>query len=148
MPVERTLSIIKPDAIAKNLIGAINLRFEKNGLRIAAAKMMHLSQNQAEAFYSVHKERPFFSSLVKFMSSGPVLVQVLEGDNAIALNRQVMGATNPKEAVAGTIRADFADSIDHNAVHGSDAPETAKQEIAFFFRPEEIVMYVEATELA
>lgn len=138
MPVERTLSILKPDAVAKNLIGEINQRFEKTGLRIAAAKMMHLSQAQAEAFYGVHKERPFFGALVKFMCSGPVLVQVLEGDNAIALNRQVMGATNPKDAAAGTIRADFADSIDHNAVHGSDGVDTAKEEISFFFKPEEI----------
>jgi len=147
MPIERTLSIIKPDAVAKNLIGEINRRFEKTGLRIAAAKMVHLSQRQAEAFYDIHKERPFFVSLVKFMSSGPVLVQVLEGDNAIALNRQVMGATNPKEAAAGTIRADFADSIDHNAVHGSDAPETAKQEISFFFKPEEIFHSVNLKDL-
>ncbi|HSW71410.1 MAG TPA: nucleoside-diphosphate kinase [Gammaproteobacteria bacterium] len=147
MSFERTLSIIKPDAVAKNLIGEINRRFEKTGLRIAAAKMMHLSQSQAEAFYGIHKDRPFFASLVKFMSSGPVLVQVLEGRNAIALNRQVMGATNPKEAAAGTIRADFADSIDHNAVHGSDAPETAKQEIAFFFQPEEIFQSVNIKDL-
>ncbi len=147
MSVERTLSIIKPDAVAKNLIGEINRRFEKTGLRIAAAKMLHLSKNQAEAFYSVHKERPFFPALVSFMSSGPVLVQVLEGDNAIALNRQIMGATNPKDAVAGTIRADFADSIDHNAVHGSDGPDTAKQEISFFFKPEEIFTPVNIKDL-
>ncbi len=144
---ERTLSIIKPDAVAKNLIGEINRRFEKAGLRIAAAKMMHLSNSQAQAFYNVHKERPFFSALVKFMSSGPVLVQVLEGKNAIALNRQIMGATNPKDAAADTIRADFADSIDHNAVHGSDAPETATQEIAFFFKPEEIFQSVNIKDL-
>ncbi|HVY53103.1 MAG TPA: nucleoside-diphosphate kinase [Gammaproteobacteria bacterium] len=148
MPKERTLSIIKPDAVAKNLIGEINSRFEKNGLRIAAAKMMHLSQAQAEAFYGVHKERPFFAALVKFMCSGPVLVQVLEGDNAIAMNRQIMGATNPKEAAPGTIRADFAESIDHNAVHGSDGPETAKQEIAFFFKPEEVFQHVDITAIA
>lgn len=145
---EKTLSIIKPDAVSKNVIGEIISRFEKGGLRIAAARMMHLSKKQAEDFYAVHKERPFFSALVNFMSSGPVLVQVLEGNNAIALNRQIMGATNPKDAAPGTIRADFADSIDHNAVHGSDAPETAKQEIAFFFKPEEICAYVAEGELA
>src|SRR6187399_1876763 len=127
MSKERTLSIIKPDAVAKNVIGEIISRFEKGGLRIAAAKMMRLSKTQAEQFYAVHSERPFFGALVGFMSSGPVLVQVLEGDNAIALNRQIMGATNPKDAAAGTIRADFADSIDHNAVHGSDSADTAKQ---------------------
>lgn len=148
MTKERTLSIIKPDAVAKNLIGEINRRFEKNGLRIAAAKMLHLSQAQAEAFYGVHKARPFFGALVKFMCSGPVLVQVLEGDNAIAMNRQIMGATNPKEAAPGTIRADFAESIDHNAVHGSDAAETAKEEIAFFFKPDEIFHHVDITEIA
>lgn len=148
MKTERTLSIIKPDAVAKNVIGQIISRFEKGGLRVAAAKMMHLSKHQAEQFYSVHKERPFFPALVSFMSSGPVLVQVLEGENAIALNRQIMGATNPKDAAAGTIRADFADSIDHNAVHGSDAPETAKQEISFFFKPEEILAHVKESELA
>lgn len=148
MTTERTLSIIKPDAVSKNVIGEIISRFEKGGLRIAAAKMMHLSKKQAEEFYSVHKERPFFAALVSFISSGPVLVQVLEGENAIAMNRQIMGATNPKDAAPGTIRADFADSIDHNAVHGSDAPETAKQEIAFFFNPEEIYAYVAESELA
>lgn len=147
MSIERTLSIIKPDAVAKNLIGEINRRLEKNGLRIAAAKMMHLTQAQAEGFYNVHKERPFFSALVKFMSSGPVLVQVLEGENAIAMNRQIMGATDPKNAAPGTIRADFAESIDHNAVHGSDGPETAKQEIAFFFKPEEIFNYIDIKEI-
>lgn len=147
MATEKTLSIIKPDAVAKRLIGEINRRFEKAGLQIVAAKMMHLSKKQAQDFYAVHKERPFFSGLVNFMSSGPVLVQVLEGENAVALNRQIMGATNPKEAAPGTVRADFADSIDHNAVHGSDAADTAKQEIAFFFKPEEIVKYVKATEL-
>lgn len=147
MPIERTLSIIKPDAVAKHAIGDIISRFEKGGLRVAAAKMLHLSKAQAEEFYAVHKERPFFSGLVSFMSSGPVLVQVLEGENAIARNRQIMGATNPKDAAPGTIRADFAASIDHNAVHGSDAEETAKQEIAFFFQPEEITAYVKENEL-
>lgn len=148
MPIEKTLSIIKPDAVAKNVIGEIISRFEKGGLRVAAAKMMRLSKTQAEQFYAVHKERPFYPALVSFISSGPVLVQVLEGENAIALNRQIMGATNPKDAAPGTIRADFADSIDHNAVHGSDAPDTAKQEIAFFFKPEEILVYVTENELA
>jgi nucleoside-diphosphate kinase len=148
MTVERTLSIIKPDAVAKSVIGQINARFEKAGLRIVAAKMLHLSKKQAQEFYAVHKERPFFGGLVGFMSSGPVLIQVLEGENAIAMNRQIMGATNPKEAAAGTVRADFADSIDHNAVHGSDSAENAKQEIAFFFQPEEIVTYVKTAELA
>lgn len=142
MPIERTLSIIKPDAVAKQVIGEIITRFEKAGLKVVAAKMVHLSKNEAEQFYAVHKARPFFANLVSFMSSGPVLVQVLEGENAIALNRQIMGATNPKEAAPGTIRADFATSIDHNAVHGSDAPETAAQEIAFFFKPNEIMTYV------
>lgn len=148
MPIERTLSIVKPDAVAKNIIGQIISRFEKGGLRIAAAKMMHLTKAQAEQFYAVHKERPFYSALVNFMSSGPVLVQILEGENAIIRNREIMGATNPKDAAPGSIRADFADSIDHNAVHGSDAPDTAKQEIAFFFRPEEILAYVSESELA
>lgn len=148
MPVERTLSIIKPDAVAKNVIGQIISRFEKGGLRVAAAKMLHLSKKQAEEFYAVHSARPFYAALVGFMSSGPVLVQVLEGENAIAKNREIMGATNPKDAAAGTIRADFASSIDHNAVHGSDAPETAKQEIAFFFKPEEIFAHVKESELA
>jgi nucleoside-diphosphate kinase len=148
MSTEKTLSIIKPDAVAKQLIGEINRRFEKAGLRIVAAKMMHLTKKQAQDFYAVHKERPFFNGLVNFMSSGPVMIQVLEGENAIAMNRQIMGATNPKEAAVGTIRADFADSIDHNAVHGSDSPETAKQEIDFFFKSEEIIKYVKETELA
>ncbi len=138
MAVERTLSIIKPDAVAKNVIGEIYSRFEKAGLRIVAAKMLHLTEEQAGAFYAVHKDRPFFQDLVSFMTSGPVMVQVLEGENAIARNREVMGATNPAEAEPGTIRADFAQSIDENAVHGSDAPETAATEIAFFFKPEEI----------
>ena len=133
MAVERTLSIIKPDAVAKNVIGEIYSRFEKTGLQIVAARMMHLSTEQAGEFYGVHKERPFFNDLVEFMTSGPVIVQTLEGENAIAKHREVMGATNPAEADAGTIRADFASSIDENAVHGSDAPETAAQEIAFFF---------------
>ena len=148
MAVEKTLSIIKPDAVAKNVIGQINARFEKAGLRVVAAKMMRLSKEKAEGFYAVHKDRPFFQGLVSFMSSGPVMVQVLEGENAIAKNREIMGATNPKDAAAGTIRADFADSIDHNAVHGSDAAETAKEEIAYFFKPEEMVEYVKTSELA
>src|SRR5215472_1250656 len=139
MAVERTLSIIKPDATRRNLTGAIVDRFEKAGLRIVAQRRMRLSQAQAEAFYAVHKERPFFASLVKFMTSGPVVVQVLEGDNAIAKNREVMGATNPANAAAGTIRKDFAESIEANSVHGSDSPETAAQEIAFFFAGIELV---------
>ncbi|GAA4866055.1 nucleoside-diphosphate kinase [Luteimonas vadosa] len=133
MALQRTLSIIKPDAVAKNVIGEIYSRFEKAGLKIAAARMKHLSRAEAEGFYAVHRERPFFKPLVDFMISGPVMIQVLEGENAIAKNRELMGATNPKEADAGTIRADFADSIDANAVHGSDAPETAAVEIAYFF---------------
>ena len=133
MAIERTLSIIKPDAVTKNVIGEIYSRFEKGGLKVVAARMMHLSRAEAEAFYGVHRERPFFKDLVAFMISGPVMVQVLEGENAIAKNRDLMGATDPKKAAAGTIRADFADSIDANAVHGSDAPETARQEVAFFF---------------
>lgn len=138
MTTELTLSIIKPDAVAKSVIGPIYTRFEQAGLNIVAAKMKHLTREEAEAFYAVHKERPFFNDLVTFMTSGPVMIQVLEGENAIAKNRDVMGATNPKEAAPGTIRADFAESIDANAVHGSDAPETAAQEIAFFFEPSEI----------
>ncbi|SFP32732.1 nucleoside diphosphate kinase [Nitrosomonas cryotolerans] len=133
MAVERTLSIIKPDAVAKNVIGEIYTRFEADGLKIIAARMMHLSQIEAESFYAVHRERPFFNDLVKFMISGPVMVQVLEGDDAIKKNRDLMGATDPQKAAKGTIRADFADSIDANAVHGSDAPETAAVEIACFF---------------
>ena len=133
MAVERTLSIIKPDAVKKNAIGRILARFEAAGLKIIAARMMLLSRAEAEGFYAVHRERPFFRDLVKFMTSGPILVQVLEGDNAIALNRELMGATDPQKAASGTIRADFAESIDHNAVHGSDALETAKQEITYFF---------------
>jgi nucleoside-diphosphate kinase len=133
MAVERTLSIIKPDAVRKGVIGRIYSRFEDAGLKIVAAKMMHLSRPEAEGFYAVHKSRPFFSSLVEFMSSGPILVQVLEGENAIQKNRELMGATDPKQAVKGTIRADFAQSIEANAVHGSDGPDTAKFEIAYFF---------------
>ncbi|MGB5081063.1 MAG: nucleoside-diphosphate kinase [Burkholderiales bacterium] len=138
MPVERTLSIVKPDAVAKNVIGQITLRFERSGLRIVAARMLCLSQRQAEGFYAVHRERPFFRDLVQFMISGPIVVQVLEGENAIARNRELMGATDPKKAEKGTIRADFADSIDANAVHGSDGPETARTEIAYFFPASEI----------
>lgn len=138
MAVERTLSILKPDAVAKNVIGKIYSRFEDNGLRIIAAKMIQLSKEQAEKFYEVHKERPFYNDLVGFMMSGPVMVQVLEGEDAVAKNRDLMGATNPKEAAAGTIRADFADSIDANAVHGSDSLENAKVEIAFFFNEQDI----------
>ncbi|MDR0701696.1 MAG: nucleoside-diphosphate kinase [Azoarcus sp.] len=133
MAVERTLSIIKPDAVAKNVIGKIYQRFEDAGLKIAAARMVHLSAREASEFYAVHRERPFFNDLVAFMISGPVVVQVLEGENAIAKNRELMGATDPKKAAPGTLRADFAESIDANAVHGSDAPETAAVEIAFFF---------------
>ena len=133
MTIERTLSIIKPDAVAKNVIGQIYARFEAAGLKVIAARMMHLSRAQAEGFYAVHRERPFFKDLVDFMISGPVLVQVLQGDNAILKNRDLMGATDPKKAAKGTIRADFADSIDANAVHGSDAAETAAAEVAFFF---------------
>ena len=133
MAIERTFSIIKPDAVAKNVIGEIVSRFEKNGLRIIAMRMVHLSREQAEGFYAVHRERPFFNDLVAFMTSGPVVVQVLEGENAISKNRELMGATNPQEAAPGTIRADFAKTVDENAVHGSDAPETAAQEIEFFF---------------
>ncbi len=133
MAAERTLSIIKPDAVAKNAIGQIYARFEAAGLKIVAARMMRLSREQAEGFYAVHRERPFFADLVKFMISGPVMIQVLEGDNAIQRNRDLMGATDPKKAAPGTIRADFADSIDANAVHGSDGPATAASEIAYFF---------------
>lgn len=133
MSVERTLSIIKPDAVAKNVIGEIYSRFEKAGLKIVEARMEHLSREQAEGFYAVHRGRPFFNDLVDFMTSGPVMIQALEGESAIALNRKLMGATNPAEAEAGTIRADFAKSIDANAVHGSDGPDTAKTEIAYFF---------------
>jgi nucleoside-diphosphate kinase len=133
MAAERTLSIIKPDAVKKNAIGQILARFEAAGLKIVAARMMHLSRAEAEGFYAVHRERPFFRDLVEFMTSGPVLVQVLEGDNAIARNRELMGATDPRKAAKGTIRADFAESIDANAVHGSDAPETARTEVAYFF---------------
>jgi nucleoside-diphosphate kinase len=133
MKSEQTLSIIKPDAVKKNVIGKIISRFEDAGLRVVAARMTHLSRKDAEGFYAVHRERPFFKDLVEFMISGPVLIQVLEGENAIAKNRELMGATDPKKAAKGTIRADFADSIDANAVHGSDGPETARKEIAYFF---------------
>ena len=138
MPDERTLSIIKPDGVGRNLLGEIINRFEKVGLRVVAARMMQLSQREAEGFYAVHRERPFFKDLVKFMTSGPVMVQVLEGDGAIAKNREVMGATDPKKAAPGTIRADLAHSIDENVVHGSDAPDTAAREIAYFFREIEL----------
>lgn len=138
MAVERTLSIIKPDAVAKNVIGQIVTRFEAASLRVVAMKMIQLSKEQAEGFYAEHKERPFFGDLVSFMTSGPVVVQVLEGENAIVKNRDLMGATNPKEADAGTIRADFAESIDENAVHGSDSPESAAREIDYFFTAEEL----------
>ncbi|MCU0896012.1 MAG: nucleoside-diphosphate kinase [Burkholderiales bacterium] len=138
MAVERTLSIIKPDAVAKNAIGKIYSRFETNGLKVIAARMMSLSQAEAEGFYAVHRARPFFGDLVKFMTSGPVMVQVLEGEAAIAKNRELMGATDPKKAEKGTIRADFAESIDANAVHGSDGPDTARTEIAYFFPELEI----------
>jgi nucleoside-diphosphate kinase len=133
MAIERTFSIIKPDAVAKNVIGEIISRFEKNGLRVIAMKMLHLTKEQAGGFYAVHRERPFYNDLVEFMTSGPVVVQVLEGEDAIRKNRELMGATNPAEAAPGTIRADFAKTVDENAVHGSDGPDTAKQEIEFFF---------------
>ena len=138
MPLERTLSIVKPDAVAKNIVGKIYERFESAGLRIIACRMTHLNREQAEAFYAVHKERPFYQELVEYMTSGPVVVQVLEGEDAIQKNRKVMGATNPEEADAGTIRADFAESVQANAVHGSDGPDTARTEIAFFFDKNQI----------
>lgn len=138
MAVQRTLSIIKPDGVAQNVIGEIYNRFEKAGLTIIAARMVQLSQSDAEGFYAVHRERPFFNDLVGFMTSGPVMVQVLEGDDAIRKNREIMGATNPKEAAAGTLRHDYAKSIDANAVHGSDGEDTAKQEISYFFKDNEI----------
>ncbi|WP_333844222.1 nucleoside-diphosphate kinase [Pelomicrobium sp.] len=138
MAIERTLSIIKPDAVEKNIIGKIYSRFEAAGLKIVAAKMAYLSQREAEGFYAVHRERPFFRDLVKFMTSGPVMIQVLEGEDAIAKNRELMGATDPRKAAPGTIRADFASSIDANAVHGSDSPQSAAAEIAFFFPSSEI----------
>ena len=141
MVIERTVSIIKPDAVNKQAIGDILARFEKAGLRIVAARMQQLSRQQAEQFYAVHKERPFYGELVEFMTSGPVFISILEGEDAIAKNRDLMGATDPKQAAAGTIRADFADSIDANAVHGSDSAETAAQEIQFFFKPDEICAY-------
>src|SRR5687767_8898176 len=138
MALERTFSIVKPDGVARNLIGQVLSRFEKAGLKVVAARMAHLSQRDAEGFYAVHAARPFFKDLVKYMTSGPVLLQVLEGENAIAKNREIMGATDPKKAAPGTIRADFAESIEANTVHGSDAPETAAKEIAYFFRETEI----------
>jgi nucleoside-diphosphate kinase len=138
MPIERTLSIVKPDGVGRNLIGDIYSRFERVGLRVVAARMMQLSQAEAEGFYAVHRERPFFKDLVRFMTSGPVMVQVLEGEGAIAKNREVMGATDPKKADKGTIRADLARSIDENIVHGSDAPDTAAREIGYFFREIEL----------
>lgn len=138
MAIERTFSIVKPDAVAKNLVGEIYARFEKAGLKIVAAKMLHLTRGEAEGFYAVHKERPFFKDLVNFMISGPVVVQVLEGENAIQKNRDIMGATNPQNAAAGTIRKDFASSVEENAVHGSDGPETARAEISYFFSAVEI----------
>ncbi len=138
MPIERTLSIIKPDGVGRNLIGEVLSRFEKAGLKVVAARMTHLSQKEAEGFYAVHRERPFFKDLVRFMTSGPVLVQVLEGEGAVAKNREVMGATDPKKAAKGTIRADLASSIDENVVHGSDAADTAAREIAYFFREIEV----------
>jgi nucleoside-diphosphate kinase len=138
MPIERTLSIVKPDGVGRNLIGEVYRRFEQVGLRVIAARMMHLSQAEAEGFYSVHRERGFFKDLVKFMTSGPVMIQVLEGENAIAKNREVMGATDPKKADKGTIRADLATSIDENIVHGSDATDTAAREISYFFREIEV----------
>jgi nucleoside-diphosphate kinase len=138
MSIERTLSIVKPDGVGRNLIGDVYRRFEQAGLRVVAARMMHLSQAEAEGFYAVHRERPFFKDLVRFMTSGPVMVQVLEGEGAIAKNRDVMGATDPKKATKGTIRADLATSIDENIVHGSDAPDTAAREISYFFREIEL----------
>ena len=138
MPSERTLSIVKPDGVGRNLIGEVYRRFEQAGMRVVAARMMHLSQAEAEGFYAVHRERPFFKDLVRFMTSGPVMVQVLEGEGAIAKNREVMGATDPKKAAKGTIRADLATSIDENIVHGSDAAETAAREISYFFREIEL----------
>ena len=138
MSIERTLSIVKPDGVGRNLIGEVYRRFEQVGLKVVAARMMRLSQTEAEGFYAVHRERPFFKDLVRFMTSGPVMVQVLEGENAIAKNREVMGATDPKKADKGTIRADLATSIDENIVHGSDAPETAAREISYFFREIEL----------
>ena len=138
MSIERTLSIVKPDGVGRNLIGEVYRRFEQAGLKVVAARMLRLSQGEAEGFYAVHRERPFFKDLVRFMTSGPVMVQVLEGENAIAKNREVMGATDPKKADKGTIRADLATSIDENIVHGSDAPDTAAREISYFFREIEI----------
>lgn len=139
MALERTLSVVKPDAVAKNVIGEIYSRFEKAGLKIVAAKYKQLTREEAEGFYAVHKERPFFGALVEFMTSGPVMIQALEGENAVALHRDLLGATNPKDAAPGTIRADFADSIDANAAHGSDSVENAQTEIAYFFKNDEVV---------
>ena len=139
MALERTLSIVKPDAVAKNVIGEIYTRFEQAGLKIVAAKYKQLTREEAEGFYAVHRERPFFGALVEFMTSGPVMIQALEGENAVALHRELLGATNPKEAAPGTIRADFADSIDANAAHGSDSVENAQTEIAYFFKNDEVV---------
>lgn len=146
MAIERTLSIIKPDAVAKQVIGKIYTRFEDNGLRVIAAKMQHLSKDQAQQFYAIHKERPFFNDLVRFMTSGPVMIQVLEGENAVKANRDIMGATNPQEAAPGTIRADFADNIDANAVHGSDSLDNANIEIKFFFTEAELCPYTRNEE--
>lgn len=140
MAIEQTISIIKPDAVGKNIIGKIYDRFESNGLRIVAAKMKHLTRQEAEGFYAIHRERPFFDELVTFMTSGPVMIQVLEGENAVTKNREIMGATNPVNADAGTIRKDFANSVGENAVHGSDSLENAKTEIEYFFKPEEILI--------
>jgi nucleoside-diphosphate kinase len=139
MPVERTLSIVKPDGVARNLIGQVYARFEAAGLRIVAARMLRLTREQGERFYAVHRERPFYGDLVRYMTSGPIMVQVLEGEDAIARNREIMGATDPKKAAPGTIRADLAESIERNVVHGSDGPETARQEIAFFFDAAQIL---------
>jgi nucleoside-diphosphate kinase len=138
MALERTLSIVKPEAVANNLIGEVYVRLERGGLRVVAARMTHLRREQAEAFYDVHRERPFFRDLVEYMISGPIMVQVLEGENAIARNRELMGATDPKKAAPGTIRAEFGESIERNVVHGSDGPETAAREVAFFFKTDEI----------
>jgi nucleoside-diphosphate kinase len=138
MPIERTFSIVKPDGVEKNLIGEVYRRFEDAGLKVVAARMLHLTREQAEGFYTVHRERPFFNDLVSYMTSGPVMVQALEGENAIAKNREIMGATNPADADPGTIRADFAASIEENVVHGSDGPDTAREEIAFFFSADQV----------
>ncbi|NGX61662.1 MAG: Nucleoside diphosphate kinase [Chlamydiae bacterium] len=146
MGKEQTLLIVKPDAVRKNLIGEVLARLEKGGLKVVASKMVHLKEKEAEEFYAIHRERPFYRDLVNFMISGPVVISILEGEGAIAKNREIMGATNPKEAAPGTIRADFADSIDENAVHGSDGPDTARTEIAFFFTPQEICPRLKARD--